>query len=393
MYHSDFSVFDTNPTLIYLDSAATTLRPRQVIEAVATFSGSAYGPIHRGLYPLSVQATGLYEQARATVATFLNAPTQEIIFTSGATDSLNQICWGLSKTLGPNDIVLVSTLEHHSALLPWQQAAQERGFRLQFCELDEHAKIRITKLDPRVKVISMPLISNVTGTGIDCGQISNLAHANNAILIVDASQAVSHMPLDVQKLGCDFLVFSGHKMYGPTGVGVLWGKAEKLAALAPYRMGGEMVSSATTTTHQLADIPYRFEAGTPNADGVIGLAAAIGYLQDAGMDAVRHHVEQHTKILINGLASISEVKLLAKPELRAGLVSFTVQGIHPHDISEFLGRQDICIRAGQQCAGPAHQALNVAATCRASIGLYTDASDINTFISAVKEVILDVVRV
>ena len=390
MNKNDFPVFKNDPTLVYLDSAATTLRPRSVVEAISRFSESSYGPIQRGLYPLSIQATQQYEAARGTVAEFIHAQKEEIVFTAGATDSLNLLCWSLSRQLKPDDVVLLSPLEHHSALLPWQRASKELGFQLQFCELDSDGAIFIDSLASNVKILSLPLISNVTGTHLALQKISKAVAKSCATFILDVSQAVSHTSLDVRSLGCHFLAFSSHKMYGPTGIGILWGDKKHLETLEPYRMGGEMVSSATATTYELQDVPYRFEAGTPNPDGAIGVAAAVQYLNSIGMEEVSSHTRSMTSLLLDELKAIDQVSIISKPSLESGLVSFVVEKIHPHDISELLGQKNICIRAGQQCAGPAHQALALLATCRASVGVYTTKKDIQKLSQALREIIFEV---
>ncbi len=391
MYKADFPIFTAHPDLVYLDSAATTQKPEVVIQSVNSFYRTEYATIHRTLYPLGVNASEQYEQVRSTVARFMSAnQPEEIIFTRSATEGLNLLAHGLAPTLKEGDEIIVSALEHHANLVPWQQI---QGVTITFVELTENGNIDIESfknaLTEHTRIISLSLCSNVLGTITPFAELKKIAveQGSDAIFIADASQAAPHFPISVQDLGCDFLVFSGHKVYGPSGTGILWGRLPLLNNLPPYQTGGDMIRTVTRTSAEWNDVPWKFEAGTPNIEGVIGLGAALTYLMDAGMENVAEHTRKITTYALEKLSAIPELTLLSTPDVRSGIMSFTIKDIHPHDVAEALGEQGVCIRAGHHCAAPLHDTLGIPASNRISVGLYTEESDIDTCVEALQNTI------
>jgi cysteine desulfurase/selenocysteine lyase len=372
-----FPIFEAHPNLCYLDSAATTQKPRGVIDAVRDFSTSHYASVHRGLYPLAVMATEAYEYARNSVARFLNVEPAEIIFTRGTTEGLNLA----AAILKPEGNVVLSELEHHSNLIPWQQT----GAELRFAKIMETGEIDLedlaAKIDGNTTVVSIIHCSNVTGAVTPIAQVKEIIgrQGSQALLVVDAAQSIPHFPVDVQALNCDFLAFSSHKAYGPTGIGVLWGRRELLEALPPYQTGGNMIRSASLSEATWNDIPWKYEAGTPNIEGAIGLAAALEWLSSQDLERLERLAHYLSKRAL-------ELDVIGEPDPRSGLLSFTVNDIHPHDLAELLGQRGICIRAGHHCTAPLHAKLGLAASNRISLGLYNDEADIDRCLAAIQEI-------
>jgi cysteine desulfurase/selenocysteine lyase len=390
MYRADFPALAANPNLVYLDSAATTLKPARVIAAVQEVLSTSYAPVGRALYPLGISATERYEAARSTVHRFLGAgPESHTIFTASATDSLNTIAQGLSEQLREGDEILISTSEHHANFLPWQALARQTGATLVVAEIDRQGSIvplLLEKISARTKIVSVSLVSNVLGTVLDAPSFSKKVREQGSeiALIFDASQAVAHLPLSVEALDCDALVFSSHKVYGPSGVGVLWGRSHFLEQLRPSRLGGGMVDRATNTMATWQPLPTRLEAGSPNLEGVIGLATALDYLSEIGMEQVKKHTAAMSRLLTEGVAGCT---VLGHPDPRSGIVSVHHPRIHAHDLAQGLADLGVCVRAGHHCAQPLHTALDIPGSLRASVGLYTTEADCVRFAQRLQETI------
>jgi len=379
--------------LVYLDSAATSMKPTVVIEAEGAFYRESYANVRRGIYELGAEATERYEEARAKVAALIGARPEEVVFTRGTTEALNLAARGLGETLvGPGDEVLVTEMEHHANLLPWQEEARRHGARLSAVAVTGEGELDLEdlrrKLSPRTKVVALAHVSNVLGTVNPVAEVAREAHAVGAVVVVDAAQSVPHMPLDVRGLGADFLAFSGHKMLGPTGIGVLWGRAELLRELPPLLVGGEMVREVWLTWARWDDPPAKFEGGTPPIAQAVGLAAAVDYLRAIGMDEVRRHGEELTALALEGLLSRPYVTVYGPRSARSrgALVSFTLRGVHPHDVATLLDREGIAIRAGHHCAQPLHRRFGIPASCRASFYVYNTADEVELFLSALDRV-------
>lgn len=386
---SDFPMYQTQKNLVYLDSAASTLTPRVVIDAMDTYYKEYRSNIHRGLYPVAAIATERYEEARKTIAEFVQAKPKEIIFTSGSTAGLNFLAQSLSVTLSKGDNIVLTELEHHANLVPWQQAAKKHGFEIRFLEVTPSGKIKEEdiekKIDKNTKIVSTTVISNALGTIVPVQTIIDQAKKVHAITILDAAQAIAHMPMNTKDLDCDFLVVSGHKMYGPTGIGFVYGKLERLEQMEPSNFGGEMIQQVTFQDATWAAVPQKFEAGTPNIAGAIGLATAAVYLLALRWNEIQKHEEDLKRYLLDQLR---EHATIVGPELaqeRGGVVSFAIPGLHPHDIAEIAGRTNVCIRAGHHCTMPLMKKLALSGTARASIGLYNTRHDIDALINAIQE--------
>lgn len=382
-------------SLIYLDSAATTQKPLCVIDALSDFYKYQYANVHRGAYSLSDEATYKYEEVRLKVARFINAEmTENIIFTRNATEGINLVAssWG-RKNLKSGDEILLTMMEHHSNLIPWQIIAKEKGAKLKFIGLTSDGRLDIsnisTLINGRTKIVSLVHISNSLGTINPVEKIISLAHKNNIPVLIDATQSVPHMSVDVQKLGCDFLVFSGHKMLGPTGIGVLYGKVDLLDDMPPYMAGGEMINEVQLEWSDYRNLPWKFEAGTPHIAGAIGLGSAIDYLTNIGIENVHSHEQSLLKYAVEELKKINGIQIYGPLPDRGGLVAFNILGVHPHDVSTILDEQGVAIRAGHHCTQPVMRWLNVAATVRASFYLYNLKSDVDKLLEGlirVKEV-------
>ena len=393
-----FPIFEKHPDLIYLDSAATCLKPASVTLASRKYEEEFSANIARGLYPIAEEATDAFETARGKVARFIGALPEEIIFTSGTTHSINLTAQLLASSLASGDNIIVTELEHHSNFLPWKELARSKNTEFRVADFTDQGLIETEKLlsliDDRTRVIAFPAISNVIGGLNPVPEIIRLIRAKNpkTIIIVDAAQAVAHIPIDVSLWNADFIAFSGHKMYGPTGIGILYGKKEILEAFSPVTFGGGMVTDSCADIPKYREIPYRFEAGTPNISGVIGLGAAIDFIIDIGFEKIRAHDMEITKYAIQKLTHefADSIRILGPNDetRRSSLVSFTLEGIHPHDLAHILGEKNICIRAGEHCAAPLHRKLNLSATARISFGIYTTKEDIDKLIEEIKNTLL-----
>jgi cysteine desulfurase/selenocysteine lyase len=371
--------------LAYLDSAVTAQKPRQMLDAMTSFYETSYANVHRGVYTLAERATEAFEGAREKVARFVNAPSsREIIFTRNATEALNLVAyaWGLSN-LGPGDVVIVTELEHHSNFVPWQYVAKKRGAEFRMIPLTESGELDLDALDGlaregQVKVVATNLVSNALGTVNPVERISAWAHEQGAIMVADAAQAAPHRRIDVQALGCDFLAFSAHKLCGPSGVGALWGRRELLEAMEPFNLGGHMIRKVQFEETTWGDLPHKFEAGTAPIAEAVGFGAAIDYVSAAGLEAIEQHEHELVAYALEKISDVPGIQLYGPPpERRAGIVSFNMEGVHPHDVAQVLDWEGVAIRAGHHCCQPLMQRLGVAATNRASFYLYTVPEEID----------------
>jgi cysteine desulfurase / selenocysteine lyase len=376
----------------FLDSAASTQKPRPVLDGMRDFYEHRYANVHRGVYRLAERATEGYEGAREKVRAFVNAPsTREIVFTRSATESLNLVAyaWGVDN-LGPGDVVVITELEHHSNFVPWQFIANRTGASFRHIPIDDAGELQLDALDEiaasgTVKVVANNLVSNSLGTINPIEQLSAWAHEQGAIMVVDAAQAAPHRPLDVQALGCDFLAFTGHKMCGPSGIGVLWGRRELLERMSPFELGGEMIRKVTVERTTWNDVPHKFEAGTPPIAQAVGLGAAVDYLTEVGLEAVERHEAELTAYAWGRLAEVPGLTLYGPPpERRAGIVSFNLDGIHPHDVAQVVDSEGVAVRAGHHCNQPLMTSLGVDATTRASFYLYTLPEEIDRLVDGLQ---------
>jgi cysteine desulfurase/selenocysteine lyase len=374
--------------LAYLDNAATTLKPRAVIDAVMRVFTHEAGNMS-GVHALSEAATAAFERARADVAAFIGAAAEEVVFVRGATEAINLVAqsWGRAN-VGPGDAVVTTALEHHSNLVPWQALCAERGAALRIAPVDDGGRLDLAALaallDARVKLVAVSHLSNVVGTSPPIAEVCRLAHAAGAVVLVDGAQAIAHLPVDVASLGCDFYAFSGHKVYAPTGTGVLWGRRTLLDAMPPWQTGGRMVASVAYEAARYREPPYRFEAGTPDILGVIGLGAALAYLRSLDLAAVMAHEARLHARLRAALEATDGVRVVGVPEL--AVVAFTVAGVHPHDVATIADREGVAIRAGHHCAEPLHRRLGVGASVRASLALYNDDADLDALAAGLARV-------
>ena len=385
---SDFPIFEQEihgKPLAYLDSAVSTHKPRQVLDKLRTFYETSYANVHRGVYTLSERSTAEYEGAREKIAAFINAPSpREIVFVRGATEGLNLVAyaWGLVN-LGPGDLVVVTELEHHSNFVPWQYIAKRTGATLRMIALDDNGELDLSDLDAiagagNVKVVANNLVSNALGTINPVERLSAWAHEQGAIMVVDGAQAAPHRAIDVQALGCDFFAFSAHKMCGPTSVGALWGRRELLQSMEPFNLGGHMIRKVTLEETTWGDIPAKFEAGTQPIAEAVGFGAAVDYVTDVGADAIEQHEHELASYALGRMSEIPGITLYGPPaERRAGIVSFNLGDVHPHDVAQILDLEGVAIRAGHHCCQPLMAKLGVAATNRASFYLYTIPEEID----------------
>ena len=388
---ADFPIFAqeiNGKPLAYLDSANTSQKPRQVLDGMTTFYETSYANVHRAVHTLAERATSGLEGAREKVRAFLNAPdVREVIFVRNATEALNLVAyaWG-GNNLGPGDAVVVTELEHHSNFVPWQYVAQRQGAEFLMLEIDENGDPNLSQLDEiardhTVKVVATNLVSNSLGTIHDLTPLVTWAHEQGAIFVCDAAQAAPHMKLDVQALGADFVAISGHKMCGPSGIGVLWGRGDLLQAMEPFLLGGHMINSVRVDKTTWGELPHKFEAGTSPIAEAFGLGVAIDYLEDIGLDAIEAHEHELAAYALGLLADVPGIKLYGPgAERRAGVVSFNLDGIHPHDVAQILDLSGVAIRAGHHCCQPLMQKLGVAATNRASFYLYTIPEEIDQLV-------------
>lgn len=383
--------------LAYLDSANTSQKPLSVISRISDFYQHHNANVARAMHVLGAEATAAYENGRAAVARFINAKgAEEIVFTKNASESLNLLARTLGASLKPGDEVVISEMEHHSNIVPWQLVCQERGAKLRWFSLTDDGRLDLAKaaaeklINDRTKIVSVTWVSNVLGTINPVAEIAQMAHRVGAVMVCDASQAVPHMPTDVQALGVDFLAFTAHKMLAPTGLGLLWGKYELLEQLPPFLGGGEMIKVVKMSGSTFADPPYRFEAGTQPIAQVVGLTAAIEYLENIGMTQVWAHEQELTQYLLQQLTAMSQIQILGPKvlEQRGGAIAFTVQvdgmEIHPHDVMTFLDARGVAVRGGHHCARPLHERYQVTSSVRASTYLYNTAAEIDQLIAALQ---------
>jgi cysteine desulfurase/selenocysteine lyase len=375
----------------YLDTAATAQKPQAVIDAIARGYAETYATVHRGVYQRSSEMTLAFEAARKRVAGFIGAGSvDEVVFVRGATEGINLVAqsWG-GANLKPGDRIMLSTLEHHSNIVPWQMIAERSGAVIDVAPLTGDGRIDLdamaAMLTERHRIVALAHVSNVLGSVLDARRAADLAHKVGAVLLLDGCQAVPRMPVDVAALGCDFYVFSGHKLYGPTGIGVLWGREELLAAMPPWQGGGAMIDRVTFERTTYAPPPARFEAGTPHVVGVLGLEAAVEYVESIGLDAIGAHERALVRETREALSSINRLRLFG-PEDSAGIVSFALEGVHPHDIGTILDESRVAIRAGHHCAQPLMAHLGVDATARASFGVYNGRRDIEALVAGIERV-------
>jgi cysteine desulfurase/selenocysteine lyase len=379
--------------LVYLDSTATAQKPLAVIEAMDKYYRWSNANIHRGVHTLGEEATALYEAARQRVARFINArKTREIVFTRNTTEAINLVAysWGRSQ-LRPGDLIVLTEMEHHSNLVPWQILAVEKELRLEFVPVTEDGYLDLATyqrlLDQNPRLVAFTHMSNVLGTINPVAQMVELAHQVGALVLVDGAQSVPHMRIDVQALGVDFLAFSAHKMLGPTGIGVLYAREDLLEQMPPFLGGGDMIKKVQLRSFVPNEVPYKFEAGTPAIAEAVGFAAAIDYLEDVGMEAIATHERELVAYALERLATIPGLKVYGPPaEHRGGVVSFSIDGVHPHDVAQILDREGIAVRAGHHCAMPLHEKLGVTATTRASFYLYNTLDEVERLVEAVRKV-------
>jgi cysteine desulfurase/selenocysteine lyase len=394
---ADFPILATvnrfGKPLVYLDSAATSQKPLAVIEAVNAYNGEYASNIHRGIYELAERATTAYEGARAMTARLINAPdAHEIVFVRNATEAINLVAysWG-RRNIGRGDSIVLTEMEHHANLVPWQILVQEKDGDLEFVPITDDGLLRLevfeVLLHLRPKLVAFTHVSNMLGTINPVREMTEMAHAAGALVLIDGAQAVPHLPVDVQEIGADFYVFSGHKMLGPTGSGALWARRELLEAMPPFLAGGDMIREVHLRRSEWNEIPWKFEAGTPDIAAEIGMGAAAEYLLGLGMDAVRAHELELTRYAMEVLGAIPGLEMYGPAaERRGGVVSFNLPGIHPHDVAQILDRSGICIRAGHHCTMPLHERFDLAATARASFNVYTVPEEIDALAVGLREV-------
>ena len=388
---ADFPLLATQPDLHYLDSAATSQKPRAVLDAMMDYYTHDNANPHRGAYALSARATDCYHRARERVARFVGVrDIDRLIFTRGTTESLNLVAaaWGRTN-IGAGDEIVVTGLEHHANFVPWQQIANEKGARLVICRLTDDGRVDVdhfrSVVGKRTKVVAFSHVSNALGTINPVEDLSAIARRAGAVIVIDGAQAAPHLPLTLDDLDVDFYAFSGHKMLGPMGAGVLVGKRELLEAMPPYQTGGDMIEFVGDERSSWNVLPHKFEAGTPNVGDAVGLAAACEYLDRVGMDVVRRHEQMITEVASERLRAVGDVRIYGPPPAeRSGVVSFTVGDIHPHDLATILDEDGVCIRAGHHCAQPLMRRLNVPATARASFYVYSDESDVDALVAGVE---------
>ncbi|MEK6872865.1 MAG: cysteine desulfurase [Nanoarchaeota archaeon] len=390
----DFPIFKTNPNLVYLDSAATSQKPMQVIEAIKKFYEFENANIHRGIYTLSEVATEKYEEARKKTSDFINASPEEIVFTRNTTESINLLFYTLHEILPKGKIkdeIVLSEMEHHSNLIPWQQFAKRNNFKLKFIPTTKNYELDYEKagelINEKTALLSVTHVSNVLGTVNDVKFLIKLAKEKKALTIIDAAQSVPHMKINVQDLDCDFLAFSSHKMYGPLGVGILYGKKELLKKLPPFLFGGGMISSVSYQETSFAESPKKFEAGTPNIEGAIVFSESIKYLEKIGFDDIMEYEKSLLKYTLEKLKSLDNL-IIYNPgkDKSISVISFNIKDIHPHDVASILNEENIAVRAGHHCCMPLMKKLGISGTCRISLSIYNTKEDIDKLITALKKV-------
>ena len=379
--------------LVYLDNGASSQKPQRVIDAISRFYSEDYSNIHRGVHELSQRATKGYEDARLKVQGFINAPSErEIIFVRGTTEAINLIAETYGRAqVSAHDEILISTMEHHSNIVPWQMLCEEKGAHLKVAPIDDRGELILDQferlLSPKTKLVSLAHVSNALGTINPVREIIRLAHARDIPVLLDAAQAVPHMAVDVQELDVDFYAFSSHKMFGPSGVGVLYGKEALLDKMPPYQGGGDMISSVTFEKTTYNQLPYKFEAGTPNIADVVGLGTAIDYLEEIGMDAIDTYEHELLEYVTEALSKIPGLTIVGQAEEKAAVLSFVLEGIHPHDVGTILDQDGIAVRTGHHCAQPVMDRFGVPATARASLALYNTKKEIDALVEGIHKVI------
>lgn len=388
-YRKDFPIFDGNK-FVYLDSAATSQKPKCVIDAISDFYLKSNANPYRGVYELSARATECLNSARQKVANFINAKKEEIVFTKNATESLNLVAYsyGLNNIKKGDEIVL-TILEHHSNLVPWQMVAKKKGATLKYLYLDKNLQIskrELSKITEKTKVVAVTSMSNVLGSVVDVKEIVKKAHKMGAVVVCDCTQSVAHFPLDVKDLDVDFAFFSAHKMYGPLGVGVLFGKSNLLKDMKPFLFGGDMIEYVNEQTTSFSTLPHKFEAGTQNVADIVGLGVAIDYIQKIGYDKITILEHQLYEYAVTELSKLPYIELYLPKGKRCGVLSFNVKGVHAHDVSSILDMHNVCVRSGNHCAQPLLKFLGLDSTCRISFGIYNNKKDVDLFIAALKDV-------
>jgi cysteine desulfurase/selenocysteine lyase len=377
--------------LVYLDNAATSQKPRAVIDALVRYYEHDNANIHRGVHTLSVRATEAHDEARETVRCFIQAAdANEIIFVRSATEAINLVAETYGRAnVGEGDEVLITAMEHHSNIVPWQMLCEEKRAHLRVAPINDAGELELDAFEklitPRTRIVAVTHVSNALGTVNPIRKIVHLAHAHDVPVLVDGAQAVPHLPVDVQALGCDFYAFSGHKVYGPTGIGVLYGKEEILAEMPPYQGGGDMISSVTFEKTTYNVVPYKFEAGTPDIAGAIGLGAALEYVGKIGMDRIAAHEHDLLTYATEKVGALAGVRLIGTAAERAGVLSFVMEGVHPHDLGTILDREGIAIRTGHHCAQPVMDRFGIAATARASFAVYNTREDVDALVEGIRK--------
>ncbi len=386
----DFPIFERNPGLVFLDTAASAQKPKAVIDGVAEYYRTDYANVHRGVYRLSSASTDRFEKARESARRFINAAhADEIVFVRGTTEAINLVAysWG-GKFLRAGDEVILSELEHHSNIVPWQLLRDRIGFKILAVPIDATGGLDLAAferlLSPRTKMAALTHISNVNGHIVPVETIIRLAHARGAKVLLDGAQAAPRLPVDVQALDVDFYAFSGHKAYGPSGIGVLYGKKDLLAEMPPWQGGGSMISTVSFERTTYLEPPHRFEAGTPDISGAIGLGYALDYIDGLGRETIREHEDALTGYALRRLSALPGVRVVGGGQRQLGVVSFTLEGIHPHDVGQILDQNNVAVRAGHHCAQPLMDRLGVAGTTRASFGVYNDETDVDALVRAIK---------
>ncbi len=388
-YKDKFPILNNSKKLIYLDSASTSQKPKSVIKVMKDFYERENANIHRGVYKLSQKATEKYDKAREEIAKFINAETNEIIFTYGTTDGINKLSRVLPLLFKNKDEIVLSQMEHHSNLVPWQEAARKNNMKLKFIPINKDYKLDYVHaekiINKKTAIVSITHISNALGILNDIEKIISIAKKHGAIVIIDAAQSIPHIKLNVKKLNCDFLVFSGHKVYGPLGIGVLYGKKQLLDKITPFNFGGDMISKVSLEKTEFAEIPRKFEGGTQNISGVVGLAEAIKFIQKIGINKIERYEKKLVKYTLNKLREMKDINIYSN-ENNSSIISFNFNGVHSHDVASILDDYNICVRAGHHCCMPLMNKLGVAGTVRISLGIYNTKEDIDKLIQGLNKV-------
>ena len=389
-FKENFPIF-MNSDLVYLDNASTTQKPQAVLDCINSMYSEANANVHRALYSLGSVATERYENSRKKVSSFIGANSEkEIVFTSGTTESINLLAHTLTNNLKPGDEILLSEMEHHSNLVPWQLAASRTGASISYIPISEKGELDLSEPEryfkPSTKIVSITHVSNVLGTINPLKKLSEMTHEMGAVFVVDGAQGAPHRPVNVKEIGCDFYTFSGHKMLGPTGIGVLWGKMEILESMEPFMGGGEMIETVTMESSTWNEVPYKFEAGTPNFVQAVGLGSAIDYINSIGINNISDHEIKLTEYALKKLTKLDNFRIFGSPNDRTGVISFNIDGIHPQDLAQFLNEDNIAIRVGHHCAQPLLSSLNETSIGRLSFYLYNDESDIDKFCDSLTKI-------